>query len=99
MSEYAYVWEFHVAASVQQEFERHYGSEGTWAILFRQHAGYMGTSLLQDRANPLRYVTIDRWRSFEAYQDFRARHSSQYDELDKLCQDLATQELSLGQLR
>jgi heme-degrading monooxygenase HmoA len=67
-------------------------------MLFRQHPGYIGTSLLQDRANPLHYVTIDRWQSLEAYQDFRAQCSSQYDKLDRLCQDLTTMEVSLGRL-
>lgn len=98
VAEYVYVWEFHVAASRQQEFEHHYGSKGTWATLFRLHPGYIDTTLLQDRANPLRYVTIDRWRSLEAYHAFRAQFSAQYDELDRRCQDLTIQEVSLGHL-
>jgi len=88
-----------VAARSQQEFERHYGADGSWATLFRQHPGYIGTSLFQDRANPLRYLTIDRWQNLEAYENFRARYASQYDELDQLCQKLTTGETSLGHLR
>ena len=99
MSGYAYLWEFHVAPHSQQDFERHYGTDGSWAMLFRQHPGYISTSLFQDRANPLRYVTIDRWQNIEAYENFRARYASQYDELDQMCQNLTTRETSLGNLR
>ena len=98
MSEYAYVWEFQVAAGHEPEFERHYGADGTWVALFRQHPGFLGTSLFQDRANPLRYVTIDRWRSKDAFQDFRTQFAAQYEALDALCEGLTTKESSLGQL-
>jgi len=99
LPEYVYVWEFKVVAQRQQEFARQYGSDGTWVRLFRQHPGYIDTRLMQDRASPLHYVTIDRWRNIEAYQDFRAKYAPQYDELDKLCQDLTTEEVSLGRLQ
>jgi heme-degrading monooxygenase HmoA len=98
MSEFAYVWEFQVAAGLQPEFERHYGTDGTWVDLFRQHPGFLGSSLLQDRANPLRYVTIDRWRNKEAFQDFRAQFAAQYEALDALCERLTVKERSLGRL-
>jgi heme-degrading monooxygenase HmoA len=96
VSEYVYLWEFQVAAALRHEFESHYGREGTWVQLFRLHPGHIDTTLLQDRANPLRYVTIDRWKSVEAYRAFRARYSEQYDELDKRCQNLTVTETFLG---
>jgi heme-degrading monooxygenase HmoA len=98
MPEYAYLWEFQVAADHQAEFERHYGADGTWVALFRQHPGFLGTSLLQDRGDPQRYVTIDRWRSKEAFRDFRAQFASQYEALDEKCAGLTIKESSLGQL-
>jgi heme-degrading monooxygenase HmoA len=58
---YATLWEFTVAAARQAEFEAHYGPDGTWARLFSRADGYLGTELLRDRADPLRYLTIDRW--------------------------------------
>jgi quinol monooxygenase YgiN len=98
MSEYAYVWEFQVSAQHRLEFEKHYGEEGTWVALFRQSPAFLGTILLQDRANPLRYVTIDRWRSKEAYLAFRTECAAQYEALDAVCEGLTVQEISLGHL-
>jgi heme-degrading monooxygenase HmoA len=95
---YAYLWEFRAKADRQAEFERHYGPEGTWVTLFRRASGYIETRLLQDRVEKLRYVTIDRWQSVEAYQAFRARYSREYEELDRLCAGLTTHEASLGEL-
>lgn len=97
MAEYAYLWEFHVQPECRAQFERHYGPEGTWAALFRQAPGYLGTLLLQDRSDPLRYVTIDRWQSLEAYRAFRARFARQYEELDRQCAGLTAREAPLGE--
>lgn len=72
---YAYLWEFHVRAESRDEFERHYGPEGSWAALFRRAPGYLGTHLLRDRATDGRYLTIDRWQSEAAYRAFHAQFS------------------------
>ena len=69
---FATVWEFSVKASRQAEFESHYGPDGSWARLFRQSPGYLGTELWHDRADALRYLTIDRWASVEAWREFRS---------------------------
>jgi heme-degrading monooxygenase HmoA len=66
--------------------------------LFRRAPGYLGTQMLQDRTEKIRYVTIDRWQSVEAYHAFRARYSREYEELDRLCEGLTTHEASLGEL-
>lgn len=60
---YTYPWEFLIEPTRREEFERHYGPNGTWVTLFRRSAGYRGTLLLRDRLNPLRFVTVDRWGS------------------------------------
>jgi heme-degrading monooxygenase HmoA len=94
---YATLWEFLVQASQQAEFERHYAPDGSWAALFRQAPGYLGTELLRDRDNRLRYVTIDRWTGIEAYQAFHVRFGQQYDALDRRCEGLTTHEAPLGE--
>jgi len=96
-AQYIYLWEFRVPAERQAEFERHYGPAGSWATLFRKAPGYIETLLLQDRSQNLRYVTIDRWESVDAYRAFRAQRSREYEELDRLCEALATHEASLGE--
>lgn len=97
MSQYVYLWEFFVRADRQAEFERHYGPEGPWVKLFQRAPGYIESRLLQDRSQPLRYVTIDRWESSETYRAFRTAYSREYDELDRLCEGFTTHETSVGE--
>jgi heme-degrading monooxygenase HmoA len=97
MAQYLVLWEFQANAEQQAEFERHYGPEGSWAMLFRRAPGYLETRLLKDRSQNLRYVTIDRWESIDAYRAFRACYSRQYEDLDRLCDGLTTHEAALGE--
>jgi heme-degrading monooxygenase HmoA len=97
MKHYLVLWEFEARAEQQTEFERRYGPKGSWEMLFRRAPGYLETLLLKDRTQNLRYVTIDRWESVDAYRDFRALYSRQYEELDRLCEGLTTHEASLGE--
>jgi heme-degrading monooxygenase HmoA len=95
-SGFVYIWEFHVARDKQPEFERHYGSNGSWAQLFRRAGGYIETQLLKDNAHPERYLTIDRWQSEEAWQNFRVEFSEDYARLDGQCEALTASETFLG---
>ena len=92
----SYVWEFLVAPGENAEFERHYGADGTWAQLFRRSPGYLGTLLLADRAEPHRYLTIDRWRDEAAHADFQREYGAQYAALDAECARLTTGETLIG---
>jgi heme-degrading monooxygenase HmoA len=91
------LWEFIVQPARQVDFLRHYAPGGTWAELFRQAPGYLGTELLQDRTNPLRYLTIDRWADLDSYRAFRAQYQTEYQALDRACEGLTTQESPLGE--
>ena len=93
---YAYLWEFTVAAEHAAEFEQVYGPAGPWVALFRQSAGFLGTHLLRDTSDPLRFITVDRWRTANDYCAFREAHGRQYRELDQQCERLTTGERSLG---
>ncbi len=93
---YSYVWEFLVSPESQAEFERHYGAEGTWVCLFRRSPGYIETLLLADRSTPGRYLTVDRWKSEEAYLAFRSAFSVPYAALDAECGKLTSGETFLG---
>ena len=97
MAGYATVWEFRVRTDRREEFERDYGPQGSWARLFRQAKGYIGTELLRDRSEPLRYLTIDRWASLEAYHAFHAEFAQAYAALDERCAELTTHEAALGE--
>lgn len=95
--EFVTVWEFRVAPERQAEFESHYGAEGSWARLFRRADGYLGSELLRDRADPHRYVTIDRWSDAEAWRAFRSRFAAEYERLDREFESLTTRETPLGE--
>lgn len=97
MAGYTYLWEFLVAPEHAAEFARHYGPDGTWVSLFRRAAGYIDTSLLRDRSNPRRFITIDRWESAQAHAGFRADFAHEYAELDARCAHLTLQESPLGE--
>lgn len=94
---YATLWEFTVQAAKQAKFEARYGPDGDWARLFRRAEGYRGTELLRDRANALRYVTIDRWESHAAYEAFHARFGEEYARLDRECEGLTVREARIGE--
>ncbi|HEY8265854.1 MAG TPA: antibiotic biosynthesis monooxygenase family protein [Steroidobacteraceae bacterium] len=94
---FAALWEFSVRESGQAEFESRYGPAGDWARLFSQAPGFIGTELLRDRADPLRYVTIDRWASIEDWRAFRARFAAEYERLDHACETLTAREAPLGE--
>lgn len=64
--------------------------------LFRHSPGYIETLLLKDRSTSGRYLTVDRWRSEEAYTSFRDEFAQQYAQLDRECERLTTHEALLG---
>ncbi|HXZ20766.1 MAG TPA: hypothetical protein VEG63_12505 [Candidatus Acidoferrales bacterium] len=88
------LWEFVVADEKKEEFERHYGSAGTWARFFRASASYRGTTLLAGEGN--RYITCDRWDSQLEYEQFRRSHAAEYSALDRRLEPLIQSERSLG---
>lgn len=93
---YLAVWEFHVMAGIVDEFERIYGSSGSWAALFRESPEYLETELVRDPDHPGRYLTIDRWTSREAFLCFKREHAAEYTALDRDCEHLTIAEKLLG---
>ena len=93
---YVVIWEYQVRAECLAEFEETYSAGGAWARLFQNSAGFLGTELLRDETDPHRYVTIDRWRSSQDYESFLQQLQTEYDALDRQCEDLTNQETLLG---
>jgi heme-degrading monooxygenase HmoA len=69
---YVVLWEYQVKAEKQSEFETTYSANGAWVDLFKTGTGYLGTELLHNENEPLRYLTIDRWDSTESYEAFQS---------------------------
>lgn len=93
---YIIIWEYRVKRGKQAEFEAIYSPNGEWARLFKKDAGYLGTTFIRDTNDTRRYLTIDRWVSKEAYENFMNQRESEYKALDANCEDLTEQESPLG---
>lgn len=90
------LWQFDIAEDKIAGFEAAYGPNGSWAGLFARSPEYLGTELLKDAYVPGRYVTIDRWRSEEAFRAFRAQHDPDYEALDRACDSVTAAETRIG---
>lgn len=90
------LWMFEAKAGAEQDFVRAYGPDGEWAQLFRRSTGYLETWLVRDVEVARRFVTIDRWASRQAFEDFKASAKTEYDALDARCQQLTRSERLLG---
>ena len=90
------IWEYHVRAEHIAEFEEIYSATGAWAELFQNSKDYLGTELLSDVKNSLRYLTIDRWTSAQEYASFLAEWKNEYEELDAQCDKFAEKESLVG---
>jgi quinol monooxygenase YgiN len=94
---YSYIWEYIVHPEFKAEFEAAYGVDGEWAQLFRHEPAYIRTDLLRDRENPLRFMTIDYWKSREEYLSFQEKYRSDFAAIDTRCETLTSNEIHLGE--
>jgi heme-degrading monooxygenase HmoA len=91
------LWEYTVRPEHQPVFLKYYEAKGEWANFFRQADDYIATELLAMDSDELIFMTIDRWKTQQAYRQFINDHSERYHELDRLCEELTTQEKLIGQ--
>ena len=91
------IWEYEVRAGCENAFAALYGSHGEWVALFREFEGYIGTELLRDAREPLRFATIDRWASQAAYDGFLIAAESRYAHIDSRGDALTSAERCIGQ--
>ena len=90
------VWEFTARAGKEDEFERIHGPHGDWAVLFKKGAGYLGTQLYRSRKAAQVFLVIDRWRSPQAFAEFKTLFSEEYRALDLRCEELTDEETHIG---
>jgi len=96
---YVTIWEFHVRARHEIQFQNIYGPNGEWGQLFAKAEGFIRTELNRDVNDPLRYVTLDYWRSKEAYQSFRQQFQAEYLKIDHRCERLTDKEEQVGEFQ
>lgn len=90
------IWRFRAKPDRVEHFRRTYGCDGDWAKLFARSPEYQGTVLLQDTADPLFFVVIDRWSNVDSFTSFQQQFRQEYEALDQQCLDLTDVETLIG---
>lgn len=90
------IWMIEARPDRLEEFKQAYGSGGTWVSLFLKGEGYLETVLLRDAEHANRFLVIDRWRDLPAFESFKQRYLTEYNELDRRCEELTLQETKIG---
>ena len=67
----AMAWQFELAESGRDAFERFYGADGPWTALSRQSRSFLGSSFLRDQVQPTRYLLIEYWSEMVVYEKHR----------------------------
>lgn len=93
---YHIVWEYEVRADQVAAFETLYGSTGGWSQLFGGADGYRGTELYRDAARPTHFITLDRWTSLAALEEYLPTVRDTYGQLDEQGAMLTIRERRLG---
>ena len=86
-----------VETRTSRDFESSYGANGEWVNLFNRHPAFIRTELLKDQKDPMRFLTIDTWKSREQYMSFRKEFQKEYDAIDNKCEAFTLNEQSLGE--
>ena len=90
------IWAYRVRKERVAEFLDYYSSNGVWAELFQKATEYRGTDMLRDCEDPFRFATVDRWDSWEAFEQFKCDHQKEYDWIDTACAEFTTEETKVG---
>ena len=90
------VWEFIVKEESRGAFEQAYGPGGDWARLFARYRGFNGTTLLRDRTNARRYLTIDAWATVADRERMLAESAKEYAALDAAFGEWTESEVEVG---
>jgi heme-degrading monooxygenase HmoA len=93
---YLRIWKYDVDASRAADFEDAYGPDGAWAQLFSGCDGFLGTELFARVDEPGRYLTVDRFTSAAAWQNFLAELGEAYAELDRRTEGITLDERELA---
>ena len=96
MSEYVYIWRYEVRPERVDDFLEHYLPGGTWSRLFANGDGYLDTQLLRARDAANVFITIDRWRDAAAFERFRQEYASDFERIDRRCEEMTVAEEEIG---
>ncbi len=90
------IWQFRVLPGSEAAFEIGYGPDGDWTRLFRKSSDFVKTELFRNTASEGTYMTLDYWKSQEAFERFQSEHRTEYLELDRGFESLTLEETRIG---
>jgi heme-degrading monooxygenase HmoA len=90
------IWKFRPPAGREDEFARAYAGDGRWARLFETAEGFLATELLPPADPGEPWLTIDRWRSRDAFEAFQRESGAEYQALDAELEGVAGEEEFVG---
>ncbi len=76
------IWKFHVREGHAGDFVRM--NQEDWPKLFGLSPGYLGGGIGRNTDDPNVYVTMDRWTSKKAFDDFLGTYGNDFETLDAL---------------
>ena len=88
-------WTYRVRREHVEEFERAYGAEGDWTLLFAKSNGYQGTRLFRDCGDEDSFLTLDTWLDKREWELFLDRWGHEYYKLDEALSYLTVEEHDL----
>ena len=77
----AIVWQFEIRPGRETAFEEFYGAEGEWTAASRHSRSYLGSAFLRDQARASRYLVIEYWSEMLVYEQHKAYHHDQMQQL------------------
>ena len=83
----------------ENQFEKIYGSSGSWTELFRQANDYLETVLLKEVDSENIYLVVDKWKSKEAYDSFKLKYFKDYHSIDLKCKQFTVAEELIGEFQ
>ena len=92
----AMAWQFELAQSGRDAFERFYGADGEWTRLSRRSRSFLGSSFLKDLATPGRYLLLEYWSEMMVYEKHLADFSDHVDELKARRTAMVKETVALG---
>jgi heme-degrading monooxygenase HmoA len=99
MNQFITIWEYKVKPEKKEEFEKLYGQDGDWVRLFHKFPDYIKTEFIKDLNNNDLYLTLDYWKSKEAYNRFKETAKEKFSEIDKKGEKLTLEEKHIGEFQ
>jgi hypothetical protein len=91
------LWEFEVKPGSEELFERTYGRDGQWAMLFRKGARYRGTRLLRDVGGGAGLCDDGFVGISGGLRGVSGEVCEEYGELDRECEGMMAREKHLSE--